>query len=117
MWEVRYREGRHHRSKTFDHKQDARSFEAGARVRHQRGEHVRRSSDTPTLRDFAADWMGHRRAAGLSEATLTTNGLIFDTSRTPFDPLPTVFVATCEAKPGTRLELVTPSLPWKCSTN
>jgi len=22
-----------------------------------------------------------------------------------------------EVKPGTRLELVTPSLPWKCSTN
>jgi integrase len=35
----------------------------------------------------------------------------------PLDLLPTAFVAACEAKPGTRLELVTPSLPWKCSTN
>ena len=25
--------------------------------------------------------------------------------------------ARIEEKPGTRLELVTPSLPWKCSTN
>lgn len=77
-WEVRYREGRRNRSKTFDLKEDARSFEAEARVRRQRGEHVRRSSDTPTLRDFAADWIDRRRAAGLSEATLKTNGLIFD---------------------------------------
>jgi|GEM_PF-4971868 len=83
-WEVRYREGRRNRSKTFDLKQDARSFEAEARVRRQRGEHVRRSSDTPTLRDFAADWMGRRRAAGLSEATLTTNGLIFDKHLDPY---------------------------------
>ena len=35
----------------------------------------------------------------------------------PTDPLPTAFVAAYRAKPGTRLELVTPSLPWKCSTN
>ena len=83
-WEVRYREGRRNRSKTFDLKQDARSFEAEARVRRQRGEHVRRSSDTPTLRNFAADWMGRRRAAGLSEATLTTNGLIFDKHLDPY---------------------------------
>lgn len=77
-WEVRYREGRRNRSKTFDLKEDARSFEAEARVRRQRGEHVRRSTDTPTLRDFADDWMERRRAAGLSEATLKTNRLIFD---------------------------------------
>ena len=76
-WEVRYREGRRNRSKTFDLQEDARSFEAEARVRRQRGEHVRRSTDTPTLRDFAADWIDRRRAAGLSEATLKTNGLIF----------------------------------------
>ena len=53
-------------------------------MRRQRGEHVRRSSDTPTLRNFAADWMGRRRAAGLSEATLTTNGLIFDKHLDPY---------------------------------
>jgi integrase len=83
-WEVRYREGRRNRSKTFDLKEDARSFEAEARVRRQRGEHVRRSSDTPTLRDFAADWMERRRAAGLSDATLKTNGLIFDKHLDPY---------------------------------
>jgi len=83
-WEVRYREGRRNRSKTFDLKEDARSFEAEARVRRQRGEHVRRSSDTPTLRDFAADWMERRRAAGLSEATLRTNCLIFDKHLDPY---------------------------------
>jgi integrase len=83
-WEVRYREGRRNRSKTFDLRQDARSFEAEARVRRQRGEHVRRSSDTPTLRDFVADWMGRRRAAGLSKATLKTNSLIFDKHLDPY---------------------------------
>jgi len=83
-WEVRYREGRRNRSKTFDQKEDARSFEAEARVRRQRGEHVRRSSDTPTLRDFVAEWMDRRRAAGLSEATLKTNGLIFDKHLDPY---------------------------------
>ncbi len=83
-WEVRYREGRRNRSKTFDLKEDARSFEAEARVRRQRGEHVRRSSDTPILRDFAADWIDRRRAAGLSEATLKTNGLIFDKHLDPY---------------------------------
>ncbi len=31
------------------------------------------------------------------------------TSSNPDDPLPPAFVAACEAKPGTRLELVTPS--------
>jgi integrase len=83
-WEVRYREGRRNRSKTFDLKEDARSFEAEARVRRQRGEHVRRSSDTPTLRDFTADWMDRRRAAGLSEMTLKTNGLIFGKHLDPY---------------------------------
>jgi integrase len=83
-WGVRYREGRRNRSKTFDLKQDARSFEAETRVRRQRGEHVRRSSETPTLRDFAADWMDRRLAAGLSEATLKTNGLIFDKHLDPY---------------------------------
>ena len=83
-WEVRYRKGRRNRSKTFDLKEDARSFEAEARVRRQRGEHVRRSSDTPTLRDFAADWIDRRRAAGLAEATLRTNRLIFDKHLDPY---------------------------------
>lgn len=83
-WEVRYREGRRNRSKTFDLKEDARTFEAEARVRRQRGEHVRRSSDTPTLRAFAADWMERRRAAGLSDATLKTNGLIFAKHLDPY---------------------------------
>jgi integrase len=83
-WEVRYREGRRNRSKTFDLKEDARAFEAEARVRRQRGEHVRRSSDTPTLRDFAADWMERRQAAGLSEATLKTNRLIFHKHLDPY---------------------------------
>ncbi len=53
-------------------------------MRRQRGEHVRRSSDTPTLRDFASDWMERRQAAGLSEATLQTNGLIFDKHLDPY---------------------------------
>jgi hypothetical protein len=83
-WEVRYREGWRNRSKTFDLKKDARSFEAEARVRRQRGEHVRRSSDTPILRDFAADWIDRRRAAGLSEATLKTNELIFAKHLDPY---------------------------------
>lgn len=83
-WEVRYREVRRNRSKTFDLKQDARSFEAETRVRRQRGEHVRRSNDTPSHRDFAADWMERRRAAGLSEATLKTNGLIFAKHLDPY---------------------------------
>jgi integrase len=83
-WEARYREGRRNRSKTFDLKQDVKSFEAEARVRRQRGEHVRRSSDTPTLRDFAVEWMDRRRAAGLAEATLRTNSLIFDKHLDPY---------------------------------
>ena len=53
-------------------------------MRRQRGEHVRRSSDTPTLRDFAADWIDRRRAAGLSEMTLKTNRLIFDKHLDPY---------------------------------
>jgi len=83
-WEARYREGRRNRSKTFDLKEDARSFEAEARVRRQRGEHVRRSSDTPTLSDFFADWIDRRRAAGLKEATLKTNLLIFNKHLDPY---------------------------------
>lgn len=83
-WEARYREGRRNRSKTFDLKEDAKSFEAETRVRRQRGEHVRRSSDTPTLREFAADWMDRRRAAGLAEATLKTNSRIFDKHLKPY---------------------------------
>jgi integrase len=83
-WEIRYRERRRNRSKTFDLKEDARSFDAEARVRRQRGEHVRRSSDTPTLRTFAADWMERRRATGLSDATLKTNALIFAKHLDPY---------------------------------
>lgn len=83
-WEVRYREGRRNRSKTFDLKEDAECFEAEARVRRRRGEHVRRSTDTPTLRDFAADWIDRRRAAGLAETTLKTNRLIFDKHLDPY---------------------------------
>src|ERR1700761_656784 len=72
-WEARYREGRRNRSKTFDLEEDARAFDAEARARRQRGEHIRRGSDTPTLEDFAADGMARRAAAGLAEATLETN--------------------------------------------
>jgi integrase len=83
-WEARYREGRRNRSKTFDLEEDARAFDAEARARRQRGEHIRRASDTPTLSDFAADWMGRRAAAGLAEATLRTNRQIYDKHVDPY---------------------------------
>lgn len=83
-WEARYREGRRNRSKTFDLEEDARAFDAEARARRQRGEHIRRASDTPTLGDFAADWMARRAAAGLAEATLKTNVRIYEKHIDPY---------------------------------
>jgi hypothetical protein len=83
-WEARYREGRRNRSKTFDLEEDARAFDDEARARRQRGEHIRRGSDTPTLEDFAAEWMARRRAAGLAEATLETNRRIYEKHVDPY---------------------------------
>jgi integrase len=83
-WEARYREGRRNRSKTFDLEGDARAFDAEARARRQRGEHIRRGSDTPTLEDFAEDWMARRGAAGLAEATLETNRRIYEKHIDPY---------------------------------
>lgn len=83
-WEARYREGRRNRSKTFDLEEDARAFDAEARARRQRGEYIRRASDTPTLGDFTADWMARRAAAGLAEATLKTNRRIIEKHVDPY---------------------------------
>lgn len=83
-WEARYREGRRNRSKTFDLEDDARTFDAEARARRQRGEHIRRGSDTPSLSDFASDWMARRAAAGLAEATLETNRRIYEKHVDPY---------------------------------
>jgi hypothetical protein len=49
-WEVRYREGRRNRSKTFDLKEDARAFEAEARVRRARQALERHADPRPESR-------------------------------------------------------------------
>jgi Phage integrase, N-terminal SAM-like domain len=83
-WEARYHEGRRNRSKTFDLEEDARAFGAEARARRQRGEYIRRASDTPTLVVFTADWMARQAAAGLAEATLKTNRRIIEKHVDPY---------------------------------
>jgi hypothetical protein len=51
-WEVRYRDGSRHRSKTFDRKQDADVFDTEARRRRQLGTLAGLTAGQQTLDDY-----------------------------------------------------------------
>jgi len=82
-YEVRYREGSRHRSKTFSRPKDAQRFETEVKYRRENGEPVIRSKDVPLLNDFASDWVARRTLEGLSEGTLSFNATILDRHISP----------------------------------
>jgi integrase len=82
-YEVGYRELGRHRSRTFDRKADADAFDAQARLKRQRGEAIRRPSETPTLDAFAAEWQ-RRRAAEVEVNTRKANGSVYDNWIAPY---------------------------------
>jgi integrase len=76
-YEVRFRELGKQRSRTFDRKADAEAFDAEARLKRQRGEAIRRPSESEPL-DAAKGWKVRRRADGASENTLKANASIYN---------------------------------------
>ncbi len=73
-FEVRWREGRRNRSKTFAREADARRFEHEVRRELEHGRPVLLRGDVPTLGDFAQEWMEGRQLRG----DVSTNTTLFD---------------------------------------
>jgi integrase len=81
---VRYREGTRNRSKTFDRKSDAGSFDIRQKEKRQRGEQIIRPRDTPTLEALAGRLTEKRAADGIATNTLLFNGSVFDKHISPY---------------------------------
>lgn len=83
-YEVRYREGSRHRSKTFDLRSDAREFEAATRLSKQRGERIIRRKDSPTFSQCAREYMDRREILGKATKTLLFNAGCLDNHILPY---------------------------------
>ncbi len=66
-FEIRYREGNKHRSKSFKTKTEARRFKDEVNQRLAAGKGIVREQDVPFLEDFAIEWMAGR--TDLAEST------------------------------------------------
>ncbi len=77
-WEVRWREGRRQRARTFDRRTDAARYDVEVRRRRQLGEQVLRPQDVPTFEEFARQWFDRRRASGVARNTLLFDAGLLD---------------------------------------
>ena len=82
-YDVRWREGSKHRSRSFDRKQDADDFRAEVRRRRQRGEDIVHPNETATLDAFANDWQRRRAEGGTSLGTRKANRSIYNAHISP----------------------------------
>ena len=83
-YDVRWREGGRHRSRSFDRRQDADDFRAEIRRRRQRGESVVHPNETPTLDAFANGWQKRRQEDGASLSTRKGNRSIYNNWISPY---------------------------------
>jgi integrase len=83
-YEVRYRDGRRNRSKTFTAKRDAERFDADQKTKRERGEPIIRQRDTPYLDDFMTDWLDDREREGKALNTRLFNASTYDKHIGPY---------------------------------
>lgn len=83
-YEVRYREGRRNRSKTFTARRDADRFDADQKAKRERGEPIIRARDTPYLDDFMAERLKDREREGIALSTRLFNASTYDNHIGPY---------------------------------
>lgn len=83
-YEVRYRDGRRNRSKTFTARRDAERFDADQKTKRERGEPIIRIADTPYLEDFMAEWLADREREGKALNTRLFNASTYDKHLDPY---------------------------------
>jgi integrase len=83
-YEVRYRDGRRNRSRTFTARRDAERFDADQKARRERGEPIIRQRDTPYLDDFMAEWLEDREREGKALNTRLFNASTYDKHVGPY---------------------------------
>jgi integrase len=83
-YEVRYRDGRRNRSKTFTARRDAERFDADQKTKRERGEPIIRHRDTPYLDDFMAEWLADREREGKALNTRLFNASTYDKHLGPY---------------------------------
>jgi hypothetical protein len=82
-YDVRWREGSKHRSRSFDRKQDADDFLAEVR-RRQSGEAVVHPNETATMDAFANAWQKRRAEGGTLLGTRKANRSIYNKHVSPY---------------------------------
>jgi integrase len=75
-WEARWREGSKNRSRTFDRKGDAQTFDAKAKRKSQMGEALPARTGGDTLEDFFLRWLAGRHS--LAPRTIKTYEELFE---------------------------------------
>jgi integrase len=83
-YDVRWREGGQHRSRSFDKKGDADDFRAEVRRRRQRGQAIVRPNETPTLDAFANGWQRRRKEDGAALETRKGNRSTYNNWISPY---------------------------------
>jgi integrase len=78
VWEVRYREGGRHRSRTFDRKADAEDFQAEVRRRKRLGTLAQSHAGEELLADFAVEWWRVHARPNLERSTLRRYSQVWD---------------------------------------
>lgn len=67
-FEIRYREGKKHRSRSFKTERQAERFKVETCDRMERGRGIIRRQDVPTVREFAARWLAGKQLADTTRA-------------------------------------------------
>ncbi len=84
-FEVRWREGRRNRSKTFSREGDALRFDREVRREIEHGRPVLLRRDVPVLRDLAQEWMdGRQLRKEVSQNTMLFDAALLDRHIDPF---------------------------------
>jgi len=78
VWEVRYREGGRHRSRTFDRKADAEGFQAEVRRCKRLGTISHLHAGEELLADFAVEWWRIHARPNLELSTLRRYSQVWD---------------------------------------
>ena len=83
-YEVRYREGKRNRSRTFTTRRAAERFDTKQAEQRERGEPILRPGRTPYLDDFMADWLKDREREGIALNTRLFNASTYDKHVGPY---------------------------------
>ena len=84
-WEVRWREGRRQKARSFDRRRDAERYDVEVRRRRQLGEEILRPQEkVPTFVEFAQRWFDRRKAADVATNTLLFDAALLDNYLLPY---------------------------------